>query len=154
MNKKRQAFTLIEVLLVIGIIVILAGAIILAVNPGRQFAKTRNTQRYTDTNAILSAIVQNMTDNQGRWKCTSSNYYSTSLPEVNATILATGTEPNNTFINLSCLAPNYISKVPVDPSLPSDSATTSYTLIYSSSTGRTTVCAPQAELNETICTQR
>lgn len=156
MSKKRQAFTLIEILLVIGIIVILAGAIIVAVNPGRQFSKTRNTQRHTDTNAILSAIVQNMTDNQGRWSCPGSINYSTSLPPdtVTTTIVTESEADPVNQINLSCLAPTYVTKVPVDPSLPSNSTNTGYQLHYSTSTGRITVCAPNAELNETICTQR
>ncbi len=153
MNKKHQGFTLIEILLVIGIIVLLAGAIIVAINPGRQFAKARNTQRVTDVNAILSSIVQVMTDNQGRWSCSGSTYYATSLPVTTATIV-TITETDTTQINLSCVTPNYVPRVPIDPSLPTDSSNTGYTLIYATSTGRITVCAPNAELGETICTQR
>lgn len=151
MSKKHSGFTLIEILLVIGIIVLLAGAIIVAINPGRQFAKARNTQRTTDVNAILSAIVQNMTDNQGRWYCPESTYYSTSLPSATATIV-TATETDATQINLSCLSPKYIPKIPVDPSNPAGSTVTDYTIQYSTSTGRITICAPKAELNETICT--
>jgi len=151
--KKRQAFTLIEILLVIGIIVLLAGAIIVAINPGRQFAKARNTQRVTDVNAILSSIVQDMTDNQGRWNCTGSTNYATSLPATTATIV-TVAENNSSEINLSCLAPNYVPRIPVDPSKQNTDTNTGYTLQYNTSTGRITICAPQAELNETICTQR
>ena len=153
MNKKHRGFTLIEILLVIGIIVLLAGAVIVAINPGRQFAKARNTQRVTDTNAILSAMIQIMTDNQGRWNCPGSTYYATSLPATTAAIV-TVTETDPTQINLSCLAPNYVPQVPIDPSLPTNSSNTGYTLIYATSTGRITVCAPNAELGETICTQR
>lgn len=151
--KDKKAFTLIEILLVIGIIVLLAGAVIVAINPGRQFAKARNTQRTTDVNAILSGIVQIMTDNQGRWSCSGSVYYSTSLPEATVTIVS-DTESTSTQINLSCLTPNYLPKVPVDPSQPSGATNTAYTLQYTTSSGRITVCAPNAELNETICTQR
>lgn len=154
MNNKKSGFTLIEVLLVIGIIVILASAIILAVNPGRQFAKTRNAQRINDINAILNAIVQNMTDNQGRWNCPSSNNYSSQLPTQVTKILASGNESDNTFFNISCLVPNYLTKVPVDPSLAANSAITNYTLVYTPATGRITICAPSAELNETICLER
>jgi prepilin-type N-terminal cleavage/methylation domain-containing protein len=151
--KRRKAFTLIEILLVIGIIVLLAGAIIVAINPGRQFAKARNTQRTTDVNDLLNGIVQNMTENQGRWNCTTRVYYATSLPASTATIVS-ASEADNTQINLSCLVPNILPKLPVDPSLPADSTTTGYTLRYETSSGRITVCAPSAELNETICTVR
>jgi prepilin-type N-terminal cleavage/methylation domain-containing protein len=151
--RKRQGFTLIEILLVIGIIVLLAGAIIVAINPGRQFAKARNTQRVTDTNAILSAIVQNMTDNQGRWNCAGSTNYSTTLPTSTVAIVSTN-EANAGEIDLRCLAPNYIPRLPIDPSLPTGSTSTGYTLQYATSSGRITICAPNAELGETICTTR
>lgn len=154
MINKREGFTLIEILLVIGIIVLLAGAIIVAINPGRQFAKARNTQRVTDVNAILSAIVQNMTDNQGRWNCQGSTYYSTSLPSVVTATIVSVPEASNNEINLSCLTPTYVPRLPVDPSLPANSTTTGYTLNYSTSSGRITICAPNAELQEVICTQR
>ncbi|GIW66677.1 MAG: hypothetical protein KatS3mg095_0575 [Candidatus Parcubacteria bacterium] len=154
MNKKTQGFTLIEVLLVIGIIAILAGAIIVAVNPGRQLANTRNTQRTTDANSILNAITQNMTENQGKWSCTSSNYYSQSLPDATVTIVIDA-ETNSSQINLSCLSPLYLSRVPVDPSLPSDSTTTGYRLIYNSSTGRIKICGvDNADLGKTICVEK
>ncbi|GBD34442.1 hypothetical protein HRbin35_00162 [bacterium HR35] len=150
----KKAFTLIEILLVIGIIVLLAGAVIVAINPGRQFAKARNTQRTTDVNAILSGILQVMTDNQGRWSCPGSTYYSTSLPPMVTTTIVATSETATTEINLSCLVPNYLPRLPIDPSLPTSSLSTGYTLFYNTSTGRISVCAPNAELNETICTQR
>ncbi len=150
---KKQGFTLIEILLVIGIIVLLAGAVIVAINPGRQFAKARNTKRTTDINAILSAIVQNKVDKQGRWSCPSSRNYSTSLPSVAATIIATGTETGPGQINLSCLAPTYVASIPVDPTNGTPE-NTGYTLQYNTSSGRITICAPFAELNETICVEK
>jgi prepilin-type N-terminal cleavage/methylation domain-containing protein len=149
--KKTRGFTLIEILLVIGIIVLLAGAIIVAINPGRQFAKSRDTQRTLDVSAILSAIVQNMTDNQGRWNCNTSQNYATSLPSATVTIVTVA--DTATSINLSCLAPNYIPKVPVDPSKQPNDTDTGYTLNYNTSSGRITVCAT-GELDQTICTTR
>jgi prepilin-type N-terminal cleavage/methylation domain-containing protein len=66
--KKFQAnkgFTLIEILVVIGIIAILAAIVLIAINPARQFRQANNSQRTANVNAILNAIGQYMADNQG-----------------------------------------------------------------------------------------
>lgn len=55
---KRSAFTLIELLLVIGIIAVLAGIVILAVNPSTQLLKAQDTKRTAHTREIKSAILQ------------------------------------------------------------------------------------------------
>ncbi|GIW66369.1 MAG: hypothetical protein KatS3mg095_0267 [Candidatus Parcubacteria bacterium] len=142
---RKKAFTLIEVLLVIGIIVLLAGAIVVAINPARQFQKTRNTQRTTDVSQIRSAIVQVQIDNQGRWICPSSANYQTSLPTNTTFIIATGTEAAGQ-INLSCLVPNYLPRLPRDPLQDSNATDTRYTVrINENEGGRLEVCAPDTE---------
>ncbi len=57
MNMKRQkGFTLIELLIVIGIIAILAAAVIIAINPGRQFAQARQSTRQSHVASIANAF--------------------------------------------------------------------------------------------------
>jgi len=61
---KYKAFTLIEILVVIGLIAVLASATIIAINPQRNFRQARDNERRSEANAILSAISQYLVDNQ------------------------------------------------------------------------------------------
>ena len=120
---------------------ILAAVIIIAINPGKQLADTRDSQRWTDVQTILDATYQYSVDNDGN------------LP---ATIGATATEICRTtaadctgLVDLSVLTANgtYLVAIPNDPSGGSTNGT-GYE-IHQLSTGRITVSAPDAE-NDTI----
>src|SRR5258708_22480899 len=64
-SKSQKGFTLIELLVVIGIIAVLATIVIIAINPARQFAQARNTQRLSNINTLLNGIGQQLADNKG-----------------------------------------------------------------------------------------
>lgn len=60
--KKTKGFTLIELLLVVGIIVILAAAVFVALDPLSRLEESRNAERWSEVNTILSATHQYILD--------------------------------------------------------------------------------------------
>jgi type IV pilus assembly protein PilA len=65
MNTNKRGFTLLEILLVIGIIATLALVVVVALDPGKRFEDARNARRLSDIQSILSAVQQYMVDSKG-----------------------------------------------------------------------------------------
>ncbi len=64
-SQKKNAFTLIELLIVIAIIAILAAAIFVAIDPARRLHQGRNARRNTAVATILKAVKKYQVDNDG-----------------------------------------------------------------------------------------
>lgn len=128
----QKGFTLIELLVVIGIIGILAAVVIIAVNPARQFASARDTQRRADLYSITNAVYQYATENNGN------------LPDsITTTPSFIGTGGGNVNLGVD-IAPTYITQVPYDPAT-GTAENTQYT-IYLDANGRV-VASASSELN-------
>lgn len=110
---KKKGFTLIEVLVVIGIIAILATIVLVAVNPTRQFKLARDSQRTSNVNAILNAIHQNISEHKGSFVCGGVARLIPTIP----TVMRSSTTPEDPGDIASCLVPDYISSLPFDPSV-------------------------------------
>ena len=139
-------FSLIEILLVVALIAILAGIVILAINPNKQLGETRNAERRADVNTILNAVYQYTIDNNGTLP--------TSIDTIATEICKTGGTCTG-LIDLSVLTNDekYITSMPVDPSGTCDANGVCYKILKTSN-GRITVSAPDAEQTATISVTR
>ncbi len=142
--KSRKGFTLIEVLLVIAILSILAGIVVIAINPGKQLGDSRNTQRRADVNTIINAVYQYSVDNGS---------LPASITTTPTDICATGGTCTG-LVDLSVLTANgkYIVSMPKDPS----TATVDDTKyqISKDANSRVLVTAVSAENGATISVNR
>lgn len=126
--RKAQGFTLIELLIVIALIAVLAGAVIIALNPARQFQLARNSERWSHVSAIVGAVTSNITENRGVWTC--AGY---------PTLPATSTVMANTLANVcGCIVPSQMATFPSDPSTGTGTDCTTYNSGYSISQDATT----------------
>ncbi len=140
LKREQQGFTLIEILIVMGIMAVLATMVIIAINPARQFAQARNAQRVSNINTILNAVGQNLADNKGIFGGSLSTdiCHGTTIPSTPTHI---GT--NGGLVNLGCLVPTYIpTMIPFDPTNGTETDT-QYTISVDGF-GRYSICAPNA----------
>jgi type IV pilus assembly protein PilA len=150
--KNQKGFTLLEILLVIALIAILAGIVIVAINPAKQTSDARNTQRLVDVNTILNAVYQYSIDNSGVMP--TGILSDTACPgSGNNEICKTGTTCTG-LVDLSVLTNNskYIVSIPFDPKNSTTNGT-AYKIIKTAD-NRITVCAPSAENSATISVTR
>jgi len=152
--KKNRGFTLIEILVVIGIIAILAAVVLIAINPARQFAQANDSQRSANLNAILNAVGQYVADNKGNFP-----------PSIEGGLLvltpakSIGSEAGGIDL-CKDLVPKYLPAFPTDPKSTHDGTaieflstncgtyTSGYT-IASTTQNRIIVAAPSTQATST-----
>ena len=120
----KAGFTLVELLMVIGIIGVLAAIVVVAINPTKQLGSARDTKRRSEVNSILNAVSQYAIDHGGRLPCDPSG-----SPCVDGTWRMLGNQGwgcdetptcNETGIASACLflrslSGTYITTIPADP---------------------------------------
>ena len=110
--RHQRGFTLIEILIVIGIIAILAAVVIVAINPARQFDQANDTARRSDLTELLSAISRERIDKKG--------VLNPAITTTRTEICKTGAASCTNLIDLTSLTVNaiYIDAMPIDPECP------------------------------------
>lgn len=165
-----KGFTLIEILIVIGIIAILMAAALVAVNPFRQFALANNANRWSGVTTLMNAVSQRIVDKKGKYDVVVdyATYPETDCPAgdigtvgdgdnipTTATVISSGA---GQFDLCTTLFPTYVGALPFDPQIGSYTDCTDYDTGYEIScdatTRRITICAPSAQLTEVICITR
>ncbi len=136
---------------------ILATVVLVAVNPLKQFAQARNSQRQANITTILNAVSNRIADNRGVFQGGNC----AALPSEETFMTTLGYDIRD------CLVPAYVSELPYDPAVGSNYCTdaagcpesyhTAYTIRQEA--GRVTVCAPESlesviNVNEMLCVTR
>ncbi|MEA3249765.1 MAG: type II secretion system protein [Patescibacteria group bacterium] len=134
----KKGFTLIELLIVIGIIGFLAAAILVAVDPVKRIQDSRNSQRWSEVNAILNGVLKKQVDDRALYNgetlapiiTHASNVQvivnddtgivcdaAATRPGCNQTMDTAGAN-KNCVANLSGVVPTYLAEIPEDPNAP------------------------------------
>jgi len=147
-SNHKGGFSLLEILLVVAAVAILAGIVIVAINPGQALADTNNAKRQSDVTNIVEAIVDYTKNNQGERPegiLTGSNCAGNPANEI----CVPGGDCEGK-VDLSILAENgqYLTDIPKDPSNSDDNRTGYF--VELTANGRVTVCAPHAERGKMV----
>jgi len=146
----QKGFTLLELLITIGIIAILSGITIVAVNPQKQFAQANNAKRFNDVNSLVSAIGQYTIKHRGALPTGPSN------DQITSAYRFIENDSSGTGIDLcdALVGGDFMNIFPTDPYLDenfidcANTYNTGYQVKYENS--HVTVKAPLAQEEEEI----
>lgn len=128
--RSSKAFTLPEVLIVIGILAILAVIVIVAVDPVARFENARDSRRLSDVQSITSALHQYVIDHRGVFPTgldTTERQIGTATTGCALTTSHCTVKGNQDCLDLTEALQPYLHGVPSDPKL-GDEAYTHYSV--------------------------
>ncbi len=119
-EKNQKAFTLVELIIVIAIVAILAGAIFVAIDPARRLHEARNARRNADIATVLDAVKKYQVDNDGDHYSTVANmtvnlHYQLGTATNNCGMTCFLDNTQGACVDLSGMGSNYLASVPYDP---------------------------------------
>lgn len=118
--KNKHAFTLIELIMVIGVIVILLAGLFVAVDPAKRIGEARDAQRWQDLRAIAEAVETYVADNADL----PSDFSTTTIGMGDKAILCSsessldcnGQTKGCLVVDDTDFWGTYINEIPIDPS--------------------------------------
>lgn len=113
--KSHSGFTLMELLLVIGMLGIMAALVISAINPTKQLGEARDTQRRSDINQLKKSVLQYVID--GNDEGTLPLTIGTAIAICSSANTGASCNGTGTGYDASYLVPNYLTDIPSDPDI-------------------------------------
>ena len=148
---KKKGFTLIEILLVVAAIAILSSIVIVAINPGRQLATVRDTERSAEANAILNGVSQYILDGNSVSLIPTGVCDPTGATTTQEVCLQDAASCTGLVDLESILVADYLAAIPADPTR-ADAEGSGY--FISQNNGRVSVCADPETDGTTISVTR
>lgn len=109
----RKGFTVLELMLVIGMLAIIAAIIIVAINPTNQLDSAQEGKRNIEKRELENAITQRIID--GFSISTPPNGIGNAINICQSSVTDADCTGAGTGYDLSDLVPDYIVDIPVDP---------------------------------------
>lgn len=146
MNKK--GFTLVELIIVIAIIAVLAGAVFVAIDPARRLHESRNARRSSDVTTVLDAVKTYQADNAGTHystvaALTAGTYYTIGTCATGGDTGCTAQTTAAACVDLSAIGTGYLAAVPKDPQTGTDAKTDYYLMKDANGAIKVGSCDPE-----------
>lgn len=138
-----------ELLIVIAVIIVLAAAVFVALNPAKRFQDSRDARRRSDVDAMLSALKTDQVDNGGTYLAsvaalTAGTEYQVGTAAVGCDSGCTAVTTEAACADLTGLVTEgYLGSVPMDPSAGTAAETDYYIIRNASGTITVGACDPE-----------